>query len=51
MTEQIEKVREKLNTLVSINNILYNGEVLRVSQELDKLIYLQYQKGKRCTKK
>ncbi|MEY8763942.1 MULTISPECIES: aspartyl-phosphate phosphatase Spo0E family protein [Clostridium] len=42
--EQIEQLREKLNSLVVKNGSLYNGEILEVSQQLDKLIYLHYRK-------
>ncbi|MFL0198726.1 aspartyl-phosphate phosphatase Spo0E family protein [Clostridium sp. WILCCON 0269] len=43
--KQIEQLRERLNALVATNDILCKGEVLRLSQELDKLIYMQYNRG------
>ncbi|WP_368488565.1 aspartyl-phosphate phosphatase Spo0E family protein [Clostridium sp. BJN0013] len=44
--KQIEQLREKLNELVAKSDILYRGEVLKLSQELDELIYIQYNKSK-----
>lgn len=44
--EQIEQLREKLNSLVIKDEVLYNGEILEISQQLDKLIYLQYRNVK-----
>ena len=39
----IEKVRQELNRLAGMKEIsLYEGEILRLSQELDKLICLYY---------
>ncbi|WP_156939900.1 aspartyl-phosphate phosphatase Spo0E family protein [Clostridium lundense] len=40
--EYIEKLREKLNKLVLKENNLSVGEVLEVSQQLDKLICKYY---------
>lgn len=42
MIEQIESLRKKLNDLVEKECILYEGEILRLSQELDKLIFSYY---------
>ncbi|CAB1250330.1 Spo0E family sporulation regulatory protein-aspartic acid phosphatase [Clostridium sp. MT-14] len=42
--EQIERLREKLNLLVIESEDLYKGEILEISQQLDRLIYLQYRK-------
>lgn len=39
----MEKIREELNRLVGMKEIdLYEGEILSLSQELDKLIYIYY---------
>lgn len=46
--EQIEKMRHELNKLVILNNDLCKGEVLKISQELDKLIYLHYKNMNNC---
>ncbi len=40
----IEKTREKLNLLIEEDSILYEGEILKVSQELDSIIYKYYKK-------
>lgn len=42
MGERIEEIREKLNELVESETDLNKGEVLRLSQELDALIYIYY---------
>lgn len=42
MSEQIEYLRKKLDDLVANECTLYEGEILRLSQELDKLIYKYY---------
>lgn len=42
MVEQMESLRKKLNDLLENECILYEGEILRLSQELDKLIYNYY---------
>jgi len=42
MFEQIEKLRDKLNKLILHNDVLSDDEILKVSQELDKLISLYY---------
>ncbi|ADK15878.1 MULTISPECIES: aspartyl-phosphate phosphatase Spo0E family protein [Clostridium] len=46
--EQMEKIRKELNELVILSNDLCRGEVLRLSQELDKLIYLHYRNMNNC---
>ena len=46
--EQMEKIRKELNELVISSNNLCRGEVLRLSQELDKLIYLYYRDTNNC---
>lgn len=39
----MEKIREELNRLVGMKEItLHEGEILRLSKELDKLIYIYY---------
>jgi hypothetical protein len=39
----IEKIREELNRLAGMKEVnLCEGEVLRLSRELDKLIYMHY---------
>lgn len=38
----LNMLRDKLNEMVSEDASLYEGEILRVSQELDKLITLYY---------
>ena len=43
--KQIEQLRERLNALVVKSDVLHRGEVLRLSQELDELIYIQYNKS------
>ncbi|KAJ53828.1 hypothetical protein CTM_01125 [Clostridium tetanomorphum DSM 665] len=40
--EMIELLRQKLNELVTKETTLSRGEVLKLSQELDKLIYKYY---------
>ncbi|GAA0740612.1 aspartyl-phosphate phosphatase Spo0E family protein [Clostridium oceanicum] len=40
----IEKTREKLNLLIEEDSILHEGEILKVSQELDSIIYKYYKK-------
>ncbi|EDK32888.1 aspartyl-phosphate phosphatase Spo0E family protein [Clostridium kluyveri] len=43
--KRIEQLRERLNELVVKSDVLYRGEVLKLSQELDELIYIQYNKN------
>lgn len=43
MEKEIEKLREKLNRLVEESSCLYSDTVIRLSQELDELIYRYYQ--------
>ncbi|MGH4121639.1 MAG: aspartyl-phosphate phosphatase Spo0E family protein [Clostridium sp.] len=39
----MEKIREEINRLVLKKElVLYEGEILKLSQELDKLIYTYY---------
>lgn len=46
MTNELEELREKLNKLVlSDEAILHQGEILKISQELDKLICMSYTKS------
>lgn len=42
MGKVLEQTRERLNNLIEMDSILYEGEILRLSQELDKLIYKYY---------
>lgn len=42
MNEQIERLRNKLNKLVSKDTDLNGGEALEVSKQLDKLIHYYY---------
>ncbi|MDW8802662.1 aspartyl-phosphate phosphatase Spo0E family protein [Clostridium sp. A1-XYC3] len=42
MEEQIETLRKELNQLVEETSSLYSEEVVKLSQKLDKLIYLIY---------
>lgn len=43
LEKTIEKIRDELNRLVGMKEIsLYKGEILKLSQELDKLIYIYY---------
>ncbi len=42
LEEKIEKLRKKLNKLIEKSTCLYSNEVVKLSQELDKLIY-EYQ--------
>ena len=42
MSEDIEKLRDKLHMLLSKGDPLYKGEILKVSQELDEQINLYY---------
>ena len=42
MEEKIEILREKLNRLVEESSCLYSDGVVKLSQELDKLIYKHY---------
>jgi len=44
MKKEIEILREKLNRLVQENNCLYSDSVIKLSQELDKLICKYYGK-------
>lgn len=45
MEEELEMLREELNLLVIAEDaVLYSAEILRLSQELDKLIYNYYKK-------
>lgn len=45
--DDLNMLRDKLNKMVSEDANLFEGEILRVSQELDKLITLYYKdKGK-----
>lgn len=45
MEEELEMLREKLNLLVFEGDaVLHSAEILRLSQELDKLIYNYYKK-------
>jgi hypothetical protein len=40
--DEIETLRAKLNEMVAIDDaILYSGEILKLSQKLDKLIFLK----------
>lgn len=44
--DNLESLREKLNKLVlSEEVILHQGEILKLSQELDKLICISYEKS------
>ncbi|NMM62331.1 aspartyl-phosphate phosphatase Spo0E family protein [Clostridium sp. P21] len=45
MKEQIELLRESLHKLMEINSCLYSNEVVKLSQELDKLIYAYYSRA------
>lgn len=45
MKKEIEILREKLNRLVQENNHLYSDSVVKLSQELDKLICRYYEKS------
>jgi hypothetical protein len=42
MKEQIEKLREKLNDLVIKQSTLTHQEIVKLSKELDELIYYYY---------
>ncbi|MBZ9633099.1 aspartyl-phosphate phosphatase Spo0E family protein [Clostridium sp. FP1] len=42
MIEQIELVRNKLEKLIAVTESLVDGEVISLSQELDKLISQYY---------
>ncbi|NEZ46870.1 Spo0E family sporulation regulatory protein-aspartic acid phosphatase [Clostridium niameyense] len=42
----LKKAQEKLNKLLENDATLYEGEVLKLSQELDKLIYVYYNEQK-----
>lgn len=42
MEKEIELLREKLNELVEKSVCLYSEEVVKLSQELDNLIYTYY---------
>ncbi|MBW9157227.1 aspartyl-phosphate phosphatase Spo0E family protein [Clostridium tagluense] len=44
MIGQIELVRNKLEKLVAVTESLVDGEVISLSQELDKLIFQYYEK-------
>jgi hypothetical protein len=43
MEKQIETLRRKLNRLVEESSCLYSDKVVKLSQELDKLICKCYQ--------
>lgn len=45
----MEKLRAKLNDLISTDDILYRGDILEVSQELDKHIVEYYVPEKKCS--
>lgn len=40
--KEIEILREKLNKLIEESTCLYSDKVVRISQELDKVIYEYY---------
>ncbi|ACA55347.1 aspartyl-phosphate phosphatase Spo0E family protein [Clostridium botulinum] len=42
MGKVLEQTRERLNNLIEMDSILYEGEILKLSQELDKLISKYY---------
>ena len=42
MGKVLEQTRERLINLIEMDSILYEGEILKLSQELDKLIYKYY---------
>jgi Spo0E like sporulation regulatory protein. len=42
MEEKIETLREKLNRLVEESSCLYSDSVVKLSQELDNLIYIYH---------
>lgn len=42
MNEEIEILREELNRLTRENTCLHSEEIVKLSQELDKLIYKYY---------
>lgn len=42
----LKRAQEKLNKLLENEATLYEGEVLKLSQELDKLIYVYYNEQK-----
>jgi hypothetical protein len=46
MEKEIETLRAKLNRLVEENSCLYSDSVVRLSQELDNLIYTYYLNAK-----
>ncbi|ENK1243249.1 aspartyl-phosphate phosphatase Spo0E family protein [Clostridium sporogenes] len=46
MGKVLEQTRERLNNLIEMDSILYEGEILKLSQELDKLIYKYYKQNK-----
>ncbi|WP_273335216.1 aspartyl-phosphate phosphatase Spo0E family protein [Clostridium luticellarii] len=46
--EQIEQLRERLNSMVGRGGTLYSGEILEISQQLDRLIYLHYRNVNCC---
>ncbi|EGL83864.1 Sporulation stage 0, Spo0E-like regulatory phosphatase [Caldalkalibacillus thermarum TA2.A1] len=50
LLEQIEKLREKLNQAANPQGCLTHEEVLKLSQELDRLI-LQYVKSRKHPEK
>lgn len=45
MEEKIEILREELNKLTEEANCLYSDKVVKLSQQLDKLIYKYYEKA------
>ncbi|MGE5627507.1 MAG: aspartyl-phosphate phosphatase Spo0E family protein [Solirubrobacterales bacterium] len=47
--EQIEKLKDKLYNLILKEDSLYRGEILKVSQELDKQIVGYYLGKKKCS--
>ena len=42
MEKEIETLREKLNRLVEESSCLYSDSIVKLSQELDNLIYTYY---------
>ncbi|WPC43473.1 aspartyl-phosphate phosphatase Spo0E family protein [Clostridium sp. JS66] len=42
MKEEIESLRENLHELLEIDKCLCSNEIVKLSQELDKLIYAYY---------
>lgn len=49
IVEQIEKLKDKLYNLILKEDSLYRGEILKVSQELDKQIVGYYLGKKKCS--